>query len=91
MLAELMEPRVRHFWRAVSDPQVVERWEATTPDGHFIMRLSERARGGYEVTVTRDRGNGHRHVVRERFPQRGDATRVRPNCLLKLVSDGTVG
>lgn len=91
LLAELMEPDVRHCWTLVSDPQVIERWEATTPNGHFILRLSERARGGYEVAVTRDRGSGHRHVVRERFTQRGDATRVRRNCLLTLVSDGTLG
>ena len=91
MLGALMEPEVRHAWTAVSDTDAIERWTATTSDGCFTLRLRQRSRGDYEVSVTRDRGSGPRHVVQERFPQRGDAIRVRRNCLLKLVSEGTVG
>jgi serine/threonine protein kinase len=90
MLAALMEPDVRHCWLAISDPTAIECWKSTTPDGIFMLRFSERPRSGYEVAVTRDRGSGPRHVVRERLSQRGDALRVRRNCLLQLVSDGTV-
>lgn len=93
MLTELMEPQVRHAWSRKSDPEVIERWESVTPDGHFILRLASRSRGGFEVTVTRDRGSGsgHRHVVRERVGRRGDATRIRRNCLVELVNTGSVG
>jgi hypothetical protein len=52
--------------------------------------VRERPRSGFEVTVTRDRGSGPRHVVKKRASSRADALRVRRNCLLALVSDGTV-
>jgi eukaryotic-like serine/threonine-protein kinase len=91
MLSALMEPEVRHAWTPVSDSGAIERWSATTSDGHFELRLRQRPKGDYEVTVTRDKGNGPRHVVRERLQQRGDASRLRRNCLLQLVSGGSVG
>jgi serine/threonine protein kinase len=90
MLGALMEPDVRYAWTAVSDTDAIERWAATTSDGVFTLRLFERSKGGYEVTVTRDRGSGPRHVLRERIAGRGDAIRVRRNCLLQLVGTGTV-
>lgn len=90
MLRELMEPDVRSCWTLVSDPSAIECWAATTGNGSFVLRLNDKTRGGYEVAITRDRGNGPRHVVRESFPGSGDALRVRRNYLLKLVATGSV-
>lgn len=90
MLGSLMQPTVSHSWVAISDPAVVERWGATTADGRFELCVRERPRSGFEVTVTRDRGSGPRHVVKKRASSRADALRVRRNCLLALVSNGTV-
>jgi serine/threonine protein kinase len=92
MLTGLMRPQVRYGWTQISDPEVVERWEARTPQGHFILRLSTRGRAGSEVTVTRDKGHGagHRHVLREKLDRQGDARRVRRNCLVGLVEGGTI-
>lgn len=90
MLRALMDPVVRYSWTRVSDPQAIECWSAETPDGSFVLRLTERPRGGHQVALTRDKGSGPRHIVRENFARRAEALRARRNHMLKLVASGRV-
>ena len=90
MLHALMEPTVRYSWTAMSDVDAIERWEAATPEGVFILRVTERRRRGYDVTVTRDKGKGPRRCVSETCTRESEALRVRRKLLLKLVATGSV-
>ena len=90
MLRALMDPVVRCSWIRVSDPDALECWTAGTADGAFTLRVTERPRGGYQVAVTRDKGSGPRHVVRETFTRKAEVLRVRRKYMLKLVASGRV-
>jgi hypothetical protein len=88
MLSALNACDVAYSWTRADEPGDVETWRATGADGDYCLRLSPAPKSQHAVTMTRDKGAGHRKVFGERFAKLSDAIRVRRNLLTALVERG---
>jgi serine/threonine protein kinase len=85
MLGALTPLRVARSWTRNDQDGELETWELRGSDGHYVLHLTEKARGGYRVKVTRDKGSGPRRVFQEDKERRSDAERVRRRQLLEGI------
>ena len=90
MLGALMKCNVSHCWTRTDQAGDLETWTATGADGVYVLRLTQRPRGGFLLAATRDMGKGPRHIYKQTFDRRSDADRQRRNLLVGLVETGRV-
>jgi eukaryotic-like serine/threonine-protein kinase len=86
MREELGRAAVTNSWTQIADPNTIETWRATAPEGAYELTVTERVRAGdFEVLVRLDQGSGLRQVKRERFPSRARALQARRTLLVQVV------
>lgn len=89
MLSALNACDVAYAWTRADEGSDLETWRAAGADGEYCLHLAPAPKGEHSVTMTRDKGSGHRRVFHERFAKLSDALRVRRNLLTGLVEHGT--
>lgn len=90
MLGALMNCDVSYCWTRADRPGDLETWSAVGADGEYVLRVAQRTRGDFLVAVTRDMGNGARHVYKETFHRRSDAERQRRSLLVGVLETGAM-
>jgi serine/threonine protein kinase len=85
MLSDLLQCGIVNCCTRIQDPETIETWVAETNEGRFTLRLRERRRGDYEVTVHRDKGWGDRRVWQTTNERESKATADRRRALLTIV------
>lgn len=86
MRDDLVASSVANSWAQVADPNTVETWHATAPEGRYELTVAERVRAGdFEVLLRLDQDSGPRQVKRQRFPSKGRALQARRTLLVQVV------
>jgi serine/threonine-protein kinase len=77
---------IRNSWHRVEDPDAVDAWTTTTPEGTYDLRVASRPRrGDFELRVRLDRGSGPRQVLSSAFESQARALRARRTALVRVV------
>jgi eukaryotic-like serine/threonine-protein kinase len=86
MREDLGDASVANSWTRVPDPDTIEMWRATAPEGVYELRVTRRPRAGdYEVLLRLDQGSGLRQIKRDTYDTQPRALQGRRTLLVQVV------